>query len=249
MKTTLSKIKDLVRVANQSEDLIKGEKDEMVGLFKGPSRRLWFVNHYSLHLLAQSDLEVPDYLFVDGGLLAWQFGLFGHKIRRRSFDLTSVALDLFRCALQDGGKVLVIGGSSEEILKFIRIMEFKLGGIEGRILGVDGYSGSIESDVLELLKDERIRMVVAGLGSPKQEVFIESISKNMQDIARIYTTCGGFISQTANSGDGTFYPALIDKLNLRWLWRCLKQPYVVRRIAKVYPKSIFYVTMTKLLEK
>ena len=53
-------------------------------------------------------------------------------------------------------------------------------------------------------------------------------------------TCGGFLSQCAVSNDLIYYPNLINKLNLRWLYRIFSEAHVLRRFILDYPPNIHY---------
>src|SRR5690606_14863225 len=106
------------------------------------------------------------------------------------------------------------------------------------ILGFqDGYFSDqeqikIKAKIKELSPD----LIFLGMGSPKQEE-LAIVLKNPK--LTVYT-CGAFISQTANYGVN-YYPYLINKLHLRWLYRIFKEKGLVRRYLIEYPKSLWLI--------
>ena len=96
-----------------------------------------------------------------------------------------------------------------------------------------------------MLNINKFNFIVVGIGSPLQEKYaLEIVSFLKKNSYRgVILTCGGFITQTAISKrkNREFYPFWIDKLNLRWFYRCFKQPYVLKRIILNYPISFCMV--------
>lgn len=68
-------------------------------------------------------------------------------------------------------------------------------------------------------------LVLAGLGAPKQEFFLERHKKTLG--AKVLIGCGG--SLDVLSGKTKRAPRLFQKLNLEWLWRLLSQPTRLKR--------------------
>jgi UDP-N-acetyl-D-mannosaminuronic acid transferase (WecB/TagA/CpsF family) len=228
----------------RSSDRELKESDAWGNIFaQGKSSTNLFVNHYSLTLMerARVDFTGADRILIDGMALAWQCGAADAPVTRRSFDLTSQALPVMDAASRAGYFVAFIGGSVTEAARFRTWLGTHIP--KGRFAAFDGFETDRRSVVEALADREKKLMVVFGTGTPYQERDALSAFESCSVMgARVHVfTCGGFISQTAASKDGSFYPPWIEQLHLRWLWRSLKQPFVIKRILLVYPMAILKV--------
>jgi N-acetylglucosaminyldiphosphoundecaprenol N-acetyl-beta-D-mannosaminyltransferase len=213
-----------------------------------------FVNHYSLYRGFEDRIPFDsfDHVFVDGALLAWQLSnKLRVKIRRVSFDASSVAWRWLTGAVQRGYCLRIVGGSASDAAAFQRhlgrsIKEFRAD--ESDI--VDGYRDFDPVAAVRRLDPLRRHLVIFGTGTPLQEMQAVTMAAAMRDAAMhgVVLTCGGFITQTAMAIDsgGRFYPAWVEKLGVRWLYRAAKQPYVLGRLLKVYPKSFVMVSRAQI---
>ena len=122
-------------------------------------------------------------------------------------------------------------------------------GEDAKILMADLYAERKEYEKPEAIYetlDRSIRyLIVFGMGTPMQERYALALARRMRQgcVGGLVTTCGGFISQTAGARNrgGRFYPAYIDALGLRWLYRIFSQKHVLARVLKVYPRGIWMV--------
>lgn len=210
---------------------------------EGRSSANLFINHYSLTKLerAHVDLVQADRLLVDGMALAWQCGNSNVSVKRRSFDLTSQALPIMGAAVRAGYFVAFFGGSAAEAALFHAWLETHM--LSGRFAAFDGFETDRSAAVMALADREKRLMIVFGTGTPHQERdAFAALDLCNEAGSRVHVfTCGGFISQTAASKGGAFYPPLLERFHLRWLWRCLKQPFVIKRVLLVYPIAILTV--------
>jgi len=69
--------------------------------------------------------------------------------------------------------------------------------------------------------------VLCGMGVPHQERFLLTL-KNA-GYGGLMISCGGFVDQLAAAQ--RYYPAWVDKLELRWAWRIYQEP---RRLWRRY---------------
>ena len=82
-----------------------------------------FVNPHSYLLLRKSnDLSYIDKIYVDGILLVKLFSIFGIKVKRRSFDMTSLAPKVFRECIEKNKTIYFIGSKKNDIIKFVSII-------------------------------------------------------------------------------------------------------------------------------
>ncbi len=201
-----------------------------------------FLNNYSYQQILDNkvDFSFFDNIFCDGGLFAKLCSIkLKKKINRISFDQTSAALDWIEFALEDQMLVIVIGGTEEESKIFKNFLSSRFAEKSNSIFSLSGFG--LNMNDLEIFKESNCLYVI-GMGSPLQENVVKAIAKSKLAYGKknVFFTCGGFITQTANSKlkNHAFYPRYINRLNLRWLWRMIKQPFTIKRILFTYPRSI-----------
>ena len=172
-----------------------------------------------------------DGILADGQLLVLAVGLlYGKRIRRRSFDMTSLADGLFRHARDNGKTVCLVGGKEEEAERTAGLLQQRYPGI--RIEGCwGGYFGSAGDRirVRDAILQSQPDYVIAGMGTVLQEEFLVELKDN--GYRGIGITCGAFISQTGR-GRLDYYPSIIDRLHLRAAYRFLKERHTRSRYVK-----------------
>lgn len=207
-----------------------------------------FINPYS-YLMSRgrnSTYEEVDTLYIDGFLLCWLLKAFGFsKIKRYSFDMTSLAGPFFKKILDSQESLFIIGSSGENVNKFADWLRNEYPDIN--LVGYrDGYIGKEPEgwvETMQTIKELAPDYVICGMGAPLQEKFLVELKKYGVDAAGI--TCGGFIHQTASS-QGHYYPKWIDKLNLRFLYRMWDEPKLVKRYTVHYPKAVTLFSLSVL---
>lgn len=172
-----------------------------------------------------------DGLFADGSLLVAAINLlYGKQVTRRSFDMTSVAPQLFEYAQTNGKSIYIVASKQEQIEKAVAIYKERYPDVN--IVGYrNGYfDNEDEKDkeakhIVELNPD----FLIVGMGAIAQEKFLLKVKE--AGFMGIGFTCGGFIHQTA-SNMIDYYPAWIDRMNLRFLYRMYKEPHTRKRYVK-----------------
>ncbi|MCX7641043.1 MAG: WecB/TagA/CpsF family glycosyltransferase [Elusimicrobiales bacterium] len=159
------------------------------------------------------------------------------KIERLSFDMNMLAYDLLDFCSKNKKTIFFIGGKKEEIEIFVKKIKNKFPDLN--IKGyVDGYKDDYTiKNIWE--KVGKSDFLIVGLGNVRQERFVAEIAKDKEYV--FCMTCGAFITQTAISSDLNYYPNWIYKLNLRWLYRILREKNIFFRIIKYYPRTLFYI--------
>ncbi len=208
------------------------------------ARAVTFLNPYSFLVINESKLNLDkfDKICLDGTALTVFFNLVyrdSEKIERQSFDFTSVANLVFENAAAGSQRGFILGSDQTSNRIFVSTITDMYPGIN--LDGRSGYFDSAEdlSGSLSRLATSGYDFIVIGMGAVKQEkaaiALIEAGFKG-----RIYT-CGGFIHQTAMGG-GHYYPAWIDKLNLRFAYRMFKEPSTIQRYLVDYPKAFILLS-------
>lgn len=169
-----------------------------------------------------------DGIFADGGLLvkAIKF-VYGKQVTRRSFDMTSMAPELFEYAAEHGKTIYIVASKQEQVEKAVEIFRERYPKVE--FAGYrNGYFASEEEmnqeakHIAELNPD----FLIVGMGALMQEKFLLKVKH--AGYQGIGFTCGGFIHQTSKN-EIDYYPAWVDKTNLRFVYRMWKEPHTRKR--------------------
>lgn len=221
-----------------SEDIFTSDEDLVDSLFAS-GRVVTFTNPINFMKLIEccNFIDDIDDIFCDGIVASTLLSLFlRKKLKRYSFDFTSLATPVFQYCIKNNKSIFLIGSDSETLENFSRVVLRSFPRL--KIVGKrDGYLGleSIE-DVVSTIKDLDPDLVLCGMGCPLQEKFAVIGSKEMPSTT--FITCGGFFHQHQKKAQ--YYPKFIDKLNLRMPYRFFKEKHTRSRIF-LYPKFVFYI--------
>lgn len=200
-----------------------------------------FLNPYYIETLKYMSglYEEFDYICSDGILPVWMNRLwFGKNTERISFDMTSLAKDIFEYCSFNGNGVYFVGSEKEKIDCFIKIIRENYSSLN--IKGWHhGYIKERFDSVADMIISSGASVVVIGMGAPMQDQFAIYL-KNNGFVGSIYT-CGGFFHQTTERLN--YYPKWINNWNLRTLYRLVRERYVWGRVIKYYPRFILFYSM------
>ena len=194
-----------------------------------------FLNPVSyLEALKNKDLYSNfDGIFVDGKFLAVAIRLLYHmRIKRRSFDMTSLAPELFSYSESQGKSIYIVAGQQEEIDS--TVATFKDHYPKLNIVGTrNGYFDDDQAIDFEIKKilDVKPDFVICGMGAIKQENFLLRLKQ--AGYKGIAFTCGGFISQTSKS-NFVYYPRVFDILDLRFVYRMIRERHTRKRYLQAF---------------
>ena len=195
-----------------------------------------FLNPYSYLIARRKESLFRNFtIYIDGILFVYVLRLFGFShVTRKSFDMTSLAPQVFNRCIENNLSVYIIGSRDNEIRQAIVNLRGCFPDLN--IVGYrDGYfdlqtRNEIIQEIVHLSPD----VTIAGMGTPVQEEFLYDLKRNGWG-GEGYT-CGGFIHQTATKLH--YYPKWIDELNLRWIYRVYREPYLLKRYLFEYPKFL-----------
>lgn len=173
-----------------------------------------------------------DGIFADGGLLVKAIKLlYGVKVTRKSFDMTSMAPEVLAYANEHGMSVCVIATRQEMLEKTIGIFASQYPNIvwKGCRNGYFATRTEMEEEARKIAESAPDFLIV-GMGIKMQERFLLMCKK--AGYGGIGFTCGGFIHQTAEQeGKVDYYPVWVDKYNVRFFYRMYKEPHTRKRYA------------------
>lgn len=201
-------------------------------------RLITFLNPYS-YLIGRSSLglyTIFDNIGIDGILLVVLLKCLGIRRERVSFDGTSLAPVIFRQCASHSMKIALIGGEDGVAKKAAEAVEFEYH-CEGLVKIIE--NGFLTQDqrlqTQARIRDEHIDVVIVGMGAKLQEQFLSDLRASGWNGWGI--TCGGYLKQTAKMGT-QYYPAWVDKFNIRWIYRIYDEPVLLRRYAFDYPYAL-----------
>lgn len=153
--------------------------------------------------------------------------VYGKQVTRRSFDMTSMAPELFSYAEEHGKAIYIVASKQEQVEKAVEIFRERYPKV--KFAGYrNGYFASesemdVEAKYIAKLNPD---FLIVGMGALMQEKFLLKV-KNA-GYQGVGFTCGGFIHQTSRN-EIDYYPAWVDKTNLRFVYRMWKEPHTRKR--------------------
>jgi exopolysaccharide biosynthesis WecB/TagA/CpsF family protein len=161
-------------------------------------------------------------------------------IRRRSPDLTSLVPLLFdQRAGANSRSVYLVGGTPADARTASE--HLSLAFPNARFIGARaGYFGSEQewAAFAEELSELQPDITLVGMGTPLQDLV--AVDLRRRGVLGTIMTCGGFLSQTAQKT--AYYPKFVDRFNLRWAYRAIREPHVRR--APVPDRTPPVITLT-----
>ena len=207
-----------------------------------------FLNPVSyIEALKRKDLfSAFDGIFADGGLLVKAIKIaYGATVKRRSFDMTSLAPVVFSFAAKNQKTVAIVATKQEMVEKAVKTLQGNYPGLNISYFR-NGYFSSDAEMNAEAQKIVGLHpdILIVGMGIIKQEEFLLKVRDT--GFKGIGYTCGGFIHQTAQD-KVDYYPEWVDKHGLRFVYRMYKEPHTRKRYAKaafVFPVRFLWEKVT-----
>ncbi|MGI9485843.1 MAG: WecB/TagA/CpsF family glycosyltransferase [Geminicoccaceae bacterium] len=212
---------------NSAEDTFKFVSDS---LSQRKSCIISFINPYAFHLrlvdqaysnaLWHFDLILPDGIGVVKAL-RWINGV---DVERQSFDATSLFHPIMDHLDLKKKSLCIVGGRPGTAL----CAEQKMRGLYPNVnyLGaLDGFRSF--NEIVDWVGKHNPDVVLIGMGSPIQESIL--LRLKLEGFSGVGFTCGGFLDQLVL--DSQYYPTIIDRFDLRWLYRLMSEP---RRLGRRY---------------
>ena len=203
--------------------ILSTEKYSVNQIFELKGKVYTFLNPVS-YLTALDNKELfgqMDGIFADGGLLVKAIKmLYAKVVTRRSFDMTSMAPELFAYVAKHGKAIYIVASKREQVEKAVEIFherypKVKFAGYRNGYFANEDEMEQEAKHITELNPD----FLIVGMGALMQEKFLLKV-KNAGYLG-IGFTCGGFIHQTSRN-EIDYYPAWVDKTNLRFVYRMWK---------------------------
>lgn len=210
--------------------ILSTESSSVNLIFENKGKVYTYLNPVS-YLTALDNKELfsrMDGIFADGGLLVKAIKLmYGKQVTRRSFDMTSMAPELFAYVAEHGKTVYIVASKQEQVEKAVEIFrerypKVKFAGYRNGYFASEEEMDQEARHITELNPD----FLIVGMGALMQEKFLLKVKH--AGYQGIGFTCGGFIHQTSKN-EIDYYPAWVDKTNLRFVYRMWKEPHTRKR--------------------
>lgn len=210
--------------------ILSTEKYSVNQIFELKGKVYTFLNPVS-YLTALDNKELfgqMDGIFADGGLLVKAIKmLYAKVVTRRSFDMTSMAPELFAYVAKHGKAIYIVASKREQVEKAVEIFherypKVKFAGYRNGYFVNEDEMEQEAKHITELNPD----FLIVGMGALMQEKFLLKVKR--AGYQGIGFTCGGFIHQTSKN-EIDYYPAWVDKTNLRFIYRMWKEPHTRKR--------------------
>ncbi|RRD80601.1 glycosyltransferase [Alloprevotella sp. OH1205_COT-284] len=172
-----------------------------------------------------------DGIFADGNLLVKAIKFFyGKVVERRSFDMTSLAPELFEYAGEQGKTIYIVASRQEQVETAVKIFTERFPKVQiiGYRNGFFTHDRNMDEEARYICKVNPDYLIV-GMGALNQEKFLLKVKD--AGFKGIGFTCGGFIHQTSQN-EIDYYPMWVDKANLRFIYRMWKEPHTRVRYIK-----------------
>ena len=220
------------------------EQYSMEQIFENKGNIYTFLNPVS-YLTALDNQQLFgqfDGIFADGALLVRAIRkMYGIQVTRRSFDMTSMTPQLFAYAVSHRKTIYIVASTQSQEEKAVELLEQRYPGVvfAGHR---NGYFAS-EEDMDQEAKyicEVNPDFLIVGMGTLVQEKFLLKV-KNA-GFRGIGFSCGAFIRQIAKTGID-YYPAWVDRMNLRFVYRIWKEPHTRKRYVKagiLFPLRFFW---------
>ena len=184
--------------------------------------------------LQNADLAVPDGIgVVKAAKMA------GTPLKERLAGI-DICLDTIKLCAEKGLSVYLLGGKPGVAEKAAEELKAQIPGLV--ISGAsDGYfSEAEEAQIIQSINASGADFLAAGLGSPKQELFMVRNASKLA--AKACMGVGG--SLDVWSGNVKRAPESFTSSGLEWLYRLVQQPSRIKRVVKI-PAYLFLVKFTK----
>lgn len=169
-----------------------------------------------------------DGIFADGSLLVAAIKYIYHKtVTRRSFDMTSLAPELFHFAEKNKKTLYIVASKQEQVQRAVEIFNehypnLKIAGYRNGYFSTEKDMNDEAAYIAKLQPD----FLIVGMGILMQEKFLLKVKE--AGFKGIGFTCGGFVHQTAKN-DFDYYPVWVNKFNIRFVYRMYKEKHTRKR--------------------
>ena len=217
---------------NKALELIRSDKVSQIVTINPEMYKEAENNSEFRKIIDEAEMVVPDGIGIKLALL-----IKGEKINRIA------GIDFAKCLLTECAKnnipVAIVGAKEDIITKAIENLKNEIKDLN-IVYYHNGYFENSDT-IYNELKEKNPKLILAALGSPKQEFFIYNAKRILNPCLMI--GIGG--SLDVWSGTIKRAPKIYQKLGLEWLYRTITQPERFKRIFPTLPLFLWKVILWK----
>lgn len=181
-------------------------------------------------LIKNADLVVPDGVGI-------RIALKLKGIEQEQIPGIDFAKDILKSCAKLNKTAAMIGAKEEVVNKAVRLLESEIQGLNICYHRNGYFTPNKEIEIIQKLSEEAPDFVLAALGAPKQDLFINKCRKELPNT--IFIGVGGAFDVW--SGNVERAPEFFRIMGLEWLYRTIRQPSRFKRIYKTLPSFLFKV--------
>lgn len=186
-----------------------------------------------MEILNNAELVIPDGIGVQLGLK-----ILGHNVKRiAGIEFSRKIIEKFS---NEGKSIALVGAKPEVIQAAVNNLKKEIQNINIAYYH-DGYFKD-NNEILNELEKVHPSLVLAALGSPKQEEFNFKGKKLLPDC--LFIGVGGSFDVWAGAVERA--PEIYQKLCIEWLYRTIKEPKRFKRIFPTLPMFVLKVLKEKI---
>lgn len=217
----ISKAKFFINI-NTKKDFLREIKTIMQ---KNHGGNLYVINYIYIGFLYSSlidqkflgALKSSNFVYLDGFLIGIILRYF-YKLKKERFSTQDFIQFLFFYCQKNNKKVFLFGSSPDGVnmaVSNIRKLFPKI-----KIEGTHGYHRN-SAEPINIINSSGAELLILGLGLGNQEIWIEKNKHLLKDI-KASISVGNYIDILGEKKK--LPPEILNKLNLRWLYRIGKEP-------------------------
>ncbi len=166
-----------------------------------------------LKALNEADIVFPD------GIGVWLSSKILGVQKVEKFNWTDYAYDFLEISQQRKWKLFFIGSTDEILEKSVKNLKLKFPSI--KIVGwLNGYSDIKKIDVIQKINNAKPDIIWVGMGTPKQELWINQNKNNLQ--CYVIQAVGDIFSLLAR--EKIRGPKILQRMGFEWLFRLIAEP-------------------------
>ena len=217
---------------NKALELIRSDKVSQIVTINPEMYKEAESNSEFRKIIDEAEMVVPDGIGIKLALL-----IKGENVNRIA------GIDFAKSLLTECAKnnipVAIVGAKEDIITKAIENLKNEIEGLN-IVYYHNGYFENSDT-IYNELKEKNPKLILAALGSPKQELFIYNAKRILNPCLMI--GIGG--SLDVWSGTIKRAPKIYQKLGLEWLYRTITQPERFKRIFPTLPLFLLKVILWK----
>lgn len=200
-------------------------------------RMVWYLNPHTFNYFAakKTSLSSMTAIVADGNYTATLLqSELGEECRSLNFDFSGCANTVLESLAKNSMRLGVVGGSEADIRVFSGFIKERVPELNLVFVQSGYFELSQQKKVISRMMRSKPDVIIVSMGSPRQEVFCEQVYSEINDDSTVkLITCGAFVSQVASGGEA-YFPPLVTRMRLRWLFRMVKEKRVLLRVIKYY---------------